>query len=108
MSDISNDVSMSPKTIAAIGAPKSGAKGGISALAGLASSFQNLLQGVGLNMDNGYEALADHDFAGNTERDDAPRADGEYALRPDDGKDQRSVSARSDNGDNDRSQVEPA
>lgn len=107
MSDISNDVSMSPKVIAAIGATKSAAKGGVSALANLASSFQGLLQGVGLNMGNGFEALADHDFTGNTVRDDAPRADDEYSRRPDNGEDQRSASARSDYGDNDRSQVEP-
>ena len=75
-------------------APKSTAGDNLSALAGLAVSFNDMLHKAGLRIESGFYALAG--LGAITERSEPANPTDDYRRQPDDGKDRADVRDRSD------------
>lgn len=85
--------------------PASGGQDGLTGLAGLAVSFQDLLHKAGTHIENSLFAIVDRAGIGaKTERSDAANPADDYRRQPDDGKDRVDPRARADDNRSDQGQ----
>lgn len=89
--------------------PTSGASDGLTGLAGLAVSFQDLLHKAGARIENGFFAIVDRAGIGAVnERSELVNPSDDYRRRqPDDGKDRYEGRDRADDNRSDQSRARP-
>lgn len=105
-----NDLSIKANAISDKATQSPNGRGNISALAGLAVSFQDMIQKAGVRIENGFSALVGRaNASAGTERAEAPRPADDYGRdRANDAPDRFDYSSRDAAGGDDRSATQRA
>ncbi len=104
-----DDLLIKTNTVRNAVTPASGGSEGLTGLAGLAVSFQDLLHKAGVRIESGFLAIVDRAGIGaaSTRSEPASPADDYRLLQPDDGRDRYESRDRADDNRSDQSRARP-